>query len=104
MCSSAGTPALFSARYSTALFSGPTRCPDVRRLGVQERPGHVVRAARHAVLEQDARDAERVEPGRDVLALVVPGQEAVAAARGDDGGGAGVLGLVGAVDGDRRLA
>ena len=46
---------------------------------------------RHAVLEHDSRDADRVEPGRNLLALQVEGKDVVTSSRTDHHGHAGVL-------------
>ena len=54
-----------------------------------------------AVLEHERGDALRVEPLRDLLALVVVGEEAVAAAGADHDRGA--VGLLGLEDRDARL-
>ena len=71
---------------------------DVERVGLRAdeadgargvREGGVA-AAGAAVLEEECRDAAAVEPRDDVEPLVVPGEDAVAAAGADDDGGAGV--------------
>src|SRR5262249_16838013 len=78
-------------------------------LGVLQRPAGrlapgVVGAARHAVFQDDAGDAERVQPGGDLLALELPEQVPVAATGADEDGRADVPVLRGAVDGQGRRA
>ena len=57
----------------------------------------------HPVFQHGARDAVGGEPFRHFVALVVHGQHAVAAARADDDGLAGGLGLVGREDVESRF-
>src|SRR5437660_825299 len=65
-------------------------------LSVLERTGgrhslDVARPARTAILEDDASDADRVEPGGDFFALDVPAQVVIAAAGTDQHRRSGVF-------------
>src|SRR5207244_327454 len=71
-------------------------------LGVLKRGGVTV-ARGEAILEDKGGDAVAVEPLGDVLALVADGEEAIAAARTDDDGGARGLVSGRAIEGKRRL-
>ena len=75
------------------------RCGVLQRRQVLGQPG----PPRHAVFQEHARDAERIEPLGHILALMVDGQDVVAAARADDHGRAGVLVGRRLVERDRRL-
>src|SRR5207237_5949059 len=64
--------------------------------------GGVIGTAWHPVLEQDAGYADRLEPGGDFLALELPPEVVVAAARANQHRRPRVLLLRGAIDGDGR--
>ena len=81
-------------------FGGALADESDRPLDILER---AVLVAGHAVFEDDAGDAERVEPSSDFGAFFVVGEDAVAAARADDDGGGRLGGVRGRVDGERRL-
>src|SRR5437868_7738941 len=60
----------------------------------------LVRAARHAVLQDDTRHAERIDPGSHFLAFELPVKVPVAAARTDQHCGAAIVSLCRAIDRD----
>src|SRR6185437_13982337 len=64
----------------------------------------LIGTARHTVFQDDAGDANRVEPLRNLGAFEIPGEYVVAAARTDHDRRAGVFLLGGTIDGERRLA
>src|SRR3954454_23868749 len=77
-------------------------------LGVEQRPWRWVgtnfaRPTWDAVLENDAGDADGIQPGRNFFAFQFPKQVPVATTRADDHGRAGVLGVGGTVNRERRL-
>ena len=67
--------------------------------GIVGRHGFIGRGC--AVAQENARDADAVEPFANARAFIRRGEEPVTAARADDDGGA--IGVGGGVDGDRRF-
>jgi hypothetical protein len=64
----------------------------------------IVAVVGHAILHENAGDVDAVEPGADLGALEVVGEDPVTAAGKDHDRGAAVLCRIGLVDGQRGLA
>src|SRR5256885_11110087 len=91
-----------------APFSGSAPHQADRPLGVLQRASSgfalgLIGAARHAVLEDDAGRANRVQPVRDFLAFELPVEFPIAASWTDQHGGSRILFLRGSIDRDGRF-